>query len=88
MVKVLEWVKETTVKKVKILECGWAAKTKSPCEVRARVVLEDYALAQINDLCAPTITSGVFQAGRQHFRLERKQETEGGQHHKTSKTWS
>ena len=52
---VLEWVKESTVpKNVKILDCGWAMKMKSPSEVRARVVLKDYAVTKLDDLYAPT----------------------------------
>ena len=41
---VLEWVEQSTVPKdAQILHCGWAMKMKSPSEVRARVVLKDYA---------------------------------------------
>ena len=53
--KVLEWVKESTVPRdAKILDCGWAMKMKSPSEVRARVVLKDYAVTKLDDLYAPT----------------------------------
>ena len=52
---VLEWVKAPN--DAKILECGWAMKMESPSEVRARVVLKDYAVTKLNDLCAPTPTS-------------------------------
>ena len=56
--KVLEWVKESTVPRdAKILDCGWAMKMKSPSEVRARVVLKDYAVTKLDDLYAPTPTS-------------------------------
>ena len=56
--KVLEWVKESTVPRdAKILDCGWARKMKSPSEVRARVVLKDYAVTKLDDLYAPTPTS-------------------------------
>ena len=49
---VLEWVKASTVPRdAKILDCGWAS------EVRARVVLKDYAVTKFNDLYAPTPTS-------------------------------
>ena len=41
----------------KILDCGWAVKMKSPSEVRARVVLKEYAVAKLDDLFAPTPTS-------------------------------
>ena len=51
-------VKESTVQKdAKILDCGWATKTKSPSEVRARVALKDYAVSKLDDLYAPTPTS-------------------------------
>ena len=56
--KVLEWVKESTVPRdAKIFDCGWAMKTKSPSEVRARVVLKDYAVTKLDDLYVPTPTS-------------------------------
>ena len=56
--KVLEWMKESTVPRdAKILDCGWAMKMKSPSEVRARVVLKDYAVTKLDDLYAPTPTS-------------------------------
>ena len=56
--KVLEWVKQSTVPRdAKILDCGWAMKTKSPSEVRARVVLKDYAVTKLDDLYVPTPTS-------------------------------
>ena len=55
---VLEWVKESTVPRdAKILHCGWAARLESPSEVRARVVLEDYAVTKLGDLYAPTPTN-------------------------------
>ena len=55
---VLEWVEESTVPKdAQILDCGWAMKMKSPSEVRARVVLKDYAVTKLDDLYAPTPTS-------------------------------
>ena len=55
---VLEWVEESTVRKdAQILDCGWAMKMKSPSEVRARVVLEDYAVTKLDELYAPTPTS-------------------------------
>ena len=55
---VLEWVKESTVPKdAKILDCGWAMKMKSSSELRARVVLKDYAVNKVDDLHAPTPTS-------------------------------
>ena len=55
---VLEWVKESTVPKdAQILDSGWAMKMKSPSEVRARVVLKDYAVTELDDLYAPTPTS-------------------------------
>ena len=55
---VLEWVEESTVPKdAKILDCGWAMKMKSPSEVRARVVLKDYAVSKLDDLYGPTPTS-------------------------------
>ena len=55
---VLEWVDESTVPKdAQILDCGWAMKMKSPSEVRARVVLKDYAVTKLDDLNAPTPTS-------------------------------
>ena len=57
-INVLEWVTESTVPMdAKILECGWAMKMESPSEVRARVVLKDYAVTKLDDLCAPTPTS-------------------------------
>ena len=55
-------------------------KTKSPSEVRARVVSIDYAVNKLDDLNAPTPTSmivrclwfsrDVVSTGSQHFRLE------------------
>ena len=55
---VLEWVEESTVPKdAQILDCGWALKMKSPSEVRARVVLKDYAVTKLDDPYAPTPTS-------------------------------
>ena len=71
-----EMKKESTVPKdAKILECGWAMKMKSPSEVRARVVLKDYAVTKLDDVCAPTPTSTtvrflLFYAAWQHFRRE------------------
>ena len=57
-VNVLEWVEESTVPKdTQILDCGWAMKMKSPSEVRARVVLKDYAVTKLDDLYARTPTS-------------------------------
>ena len=57
-VDVLEWVKESTVPRdAKILDRGWAMKMKSPSEVRACVVLKDYAVTKLDDLYAPTPTS-------------------------------
>ena len=57
-INVLEWVEESTVPRdAKILGCGWAVKVKSPSEVRARVVLKDYAVTKHDDLYAPTPTS-------------------------------
>ena len=54
---VLEWVRESTVPRgTKILDCGWTVKMKSPSEVRARVVLKDYAVTKLDDLHAPTPT--------------------------------
>ena len=54
----LEWVRESTVPRdAKILDCGWALKMKYPSEVRARVVLKDYATTKLDDLYAPTPTS-------------------------------
>ena len=51
----LEWVKESTVPTdAKILDCGRAMQMKSPPEVRARVVLKDYAVTKLDDLHAPT----------------------------------
>ena len=78
---VLEWVEESTVPKdAQILDCGWAMKMKSPSEVRARVVLKDYAVTKLDDLDAPTPTSmtvrwfvvlrGVVRVGGQHIRCE------------------
>ena len=55
---VLEWLEESTVlKDAQILDCGRAVKMKSPSEVRARVVLKDYAVTKLDDLYAPTSTS-------------------------------
>ena len=55
---VLEWVEESTVPEhAQILDCGRAMKIKSPSEVRARVVLKDYAVTKLDDLYAPTPTS-------------------------------
>ena len=55
---VLEWVEESTVPNdAQILDCGRAMKMKSPSEVRARVVLKDYAVTKLDDLYAPTPTS-------------------------------
>ena len=54
---VLECVRESTVPSdAKILDCGWTMKMKSPFEVRARVVLKDYAVTKLDDLYAPTPT--------------------------------
>ena len=42
---ILEWVEEPTVPKdAPILDCRWVMMMKSPSEVRARVVLKDYAV--------------------------------------------
>ena len=50
---VLELVEESTVPKdAQILDCGWAMKMKFPSEVRARVVLKDYAVTKLDDLYA------------------------------------
>ena len=55
---VLEWVEESAVPKdAQILDCGWAMKMKFTSEVRARVVLKDYAVTKLDDLYAPTPTS-------------------------------
>ena len=55
---ILEWVEESTVPKdAQILDCGWAMKMKFPSEVRARVVLKDYAVTKLDDVYAPTPTS-------------------------------
>ena len=52
---VLELVEESTVPKdAQILDCGWAMKMKFPSEVRARVVLKDYAVTKLDDLYART----------------------------------
>ena len=59
---VLEWVNESKVPKdANILDCGWAMKMKSPSEVRARVVLKDYAVTTLDDLYAPTPTSMIVR---------------------------
>ena len=50
---VFEWVEESSVPKdAKILDCGWAMKMKSPSEVRAHVILKDYAVTKLDDLYA------------------------------------
>ena len=55
---VLECVEESTVPKdIQNLDCGWAMKMKFPSDVRARVVLKDYAVTKLDDLYAPTPTS-------------------------------
>ena len=55
---VIEWVEESTVPKdAKIFDYGWAMKMKSPSEVRARVVLKDYAVTKLDDVYGPTPTS-------------------------------
>ena len=59
---VLEWVEESTVPKdAQILDCGWVMKMNSPSEVRARVVLKDYAVTKLDDLYAPTPTSMIVR---------------------------
>ena len=59
---VLEWVEESTVPKdAEILDCGRAVKMKFPSEVRARVVLKDYAVTKLDDLYAPTPTSMIVR---------------------------
>ena len=45
---VLEWVEESTVRKdAQILDYGWAMKMKFLSELRARIVLKDYAVTNL-----------------------------------------
>ena len=56
--RMLSEVEESTVPEdAQFLDCGWALKMKSPSEVRARVVLKDYAVTKLDDLYAPAPTS-------------------------------
>ena len=56
--KVFKWIKEEDVPiGADILDCGWAMRLKSPIEVRARVVLKDFAHTRRDDVYAPTPTS-------------------------------
>ena len=56
--EVFKWIPADTVPPgSEILETGWAMRLKSPIEVRARVVLKDFAHTKRDDVYAPTPTS-------------------------------
>ena len=60
--EVFKWIREETVPEgSEILDCGWAMRLKSPIEVRARVVLKDFATTKRDDLYAPTPTSTTIR---------------------------
>ena len=56
--EVFEWCDEKDVPRgCEILDCGWAMRQKGPGEVRARVVLKDFATTKVDEYYAPTPTS-------------------------------